>query len=172
MKRASALTSLFVVFAVPYFWAQMRETSALTWNRLGTDKAQAAKALSESGSLVQSDAKTEFFIVPKKSGGEAQSSASWDFGSKELKAHESLSVDVQVGEYLGKPVYLAMRVPFERGQAEIDDATEVLFKAFSENGQLYDKFKLQKCADGRKCVKSCKDEKGRFYCCRYECVRK
>lgn len=79
-------------------------------------------------------------------------------------------MQIQVGEYEGKPVFLPVRVPLGKGKEDVDDAIEKIAKAVSEGSQVSTEFKFQNCTGKKKCVKSCKDERGKLYCCRYECV--
>lgn len=171
MRRVFMLTFLSFVLATSFFCAQVQETGA-AWKSLGKDKVQAARALKESGSILESDAKTEFFIVPTKPEGNPKPFKRWDFGGKDLSTQDTWSVDFQVGVYDGKPVFLPLRVPRDKGQEGIDNARQVLSSAFDENVQLYEKFKFRNCPDGRKCVKSCVDDKDNYYCCKYECIAK
>ncbi len=170
MKNAFMLLALLL--AVSSLRPQVRTGSAKSWEALGKTKAEATKALVESGSVVESETKNEFLLVPKKPEGSTEKVRTWSFGSKELGPQEALMVQIQVGEYLGKPVFLPLRVAQERGQAEVDDAIKVLAAAMEENSRLFDQFRFQKCSDGRKCVKTCKDDRRRIYCCKYECVKK
>jgi len=150
-------------------------------NLLGTDKDEASKTLAESGGLIELDTKDAYFFVPKKPGNSTQDIPiwtlgrsevpTWSFGKNELGVQQSLVVEIQVGEYKGKPVFLPLRVPEAKGQAAIDDSVKVLTDAFGQNGEALDGFVFQRCSDGKQCVKSCKDSNGKDYCCRYECVK-
>src|SRR5216684_3868755 len=97
----SAFMLLVAMLAVSSLRPQVRTGSAKSWVVLGNDKAQATKALIESGSLVESETKNEFFFVPKKPEGSTQTLRAWSFGSKELRPQEGFMVQIQIGEYLG-----------------------------------------------------------------------
>jgi len=148
----------------------VRTDSAKSSDLLGNEKPQLAKALVGSGGLIESDTKTEFLFVPKKWNAGSQTSATWTFGNKKLAPQESHLVEIQVGEYQGKPVFLPLRFPREAGQEEINDSIKLLTETIDENPRILGQFKTQGCAHGRKCVKTCKDEKGKSFCCRYVCA--
>jgi hypothetical protein len=162
---------LVAAFAVSPLRSQMRSGSEKSPAVLGNDGALARKTLTETGRLDESDSKTEFLLVPKKREGSTQTLEAWSFGTREIGPQEGVTVLIQIGEYEGRPVFLLVRVPQERGQTGVDDAVKAITPMIDKDSQVFDRFKIQKCSDGKKCVKSCND-KGKPYCCRYECIKK
>jgi hypothetical protein len=165
----SFLVFLFILLVPPFLSTQVRTDSARFSDLLGKDKPQLRKALVVSGSLVESDTKTEYLFVPKKGDASPQASATWTFGDKKLAFQQSHLVDVQIGEFEGKPVFLPLRFALDFGPDEINDSIKLLSEAIDESPRILGQFRLQTCAHGKKCVKICKDEKGRSFCCRYVC---
>jgi hypothetical protein len=161
---------LCMLFVPSLLSTQVRTDSAKSADTLGNDKQHLTKALVGSVTLIESDTKTEFLFVPKKRDASLQTSATWTFGNKPLKPQESHSVEIQVGEYLGKPVFLPLRLPREVGDEGMEDAIRLLTEAIGENSTILGQFKAQGCIHGKKSVKTCKDENGKSFCCRYICA--
>jgi hypothetical protein len=165
----SFLVFLFILLVPPFLSTQVRTDSARFSDLLGKDKPQLRKALVGSGSLVESDTKTEYLFVPKKGDASPQASATWTFGDKKLAPQESYLVEVQIGEYEGKRVFLPLRFALNFGPDEINDSVKLLTEAIDESPRILSQFKAQACTHGKKCIKMCKDEKGRSFCCKYVC---
>lgn len=164
------LILLCMLLAPASLSTQVRTNSAKSSDLLGDEKPQLTKALVGSGSLVEADTKTEFLLVPKRRDSSSQASATWTFGNKELAPEDSHLVEIQVGEYQEKPVFLPLRVSREASQDGVNDSIKLLSEAIDESPQILGQFKAQPCNHGRKCVKTCKDEKGKPFCCRYVCA--
>jgi len=168
MKRTSMILALLL--AAPSGGSQQPAQLTKSTTVLGDNKEQASEAL-KTGVLTFSEAKQEYSLVPRKpSSGGAQASVAWSLGKRALRPDESLNVDVQVGEYKGKPVFLPLAVPKDKSEQGMEDSLKLLANATSENNRLPGQPEAQSCSGAKVCVKWCKDDKGNKYCCKYECV--
>ena len=161
---------LLVLFLVPTLHGQQWPMDAAQHGTvLGNNKAEATAAM-KSGKLVLSSTESEYVLAPGK---EAMSAARnqfiWSFGDKALRSDESVKVKIQIGEYAGKRVFLPLAVPKAGGQAAVDDALKVVDEAISETAALAAHPGVKPCRGKARCVKWCKDEKGKQFCCSYEC---
>jgi hypothetical protein len=127
------------------------------------------KAL-ESGKLVLTEKKEGYLLVPSKAEGGIKSEEAWSYGNQALLPRESLRVEIQVGLYEGKRVVLPVAVGKEQGQAGIDALVHLLDETISRGETLPGQRGVQACVGKKRCVKWCKDQKGKDYCCKYECV--
>jgi hypothetical protein len=165
-----SLLFLMLAFCTPAYSPQFPTAGEKSEGVLGSDTAEVKAAL-HSGSLVKSRADNEYFWTPNRHPEGAASTAFWSFGDKVLTSQESLKIKIQIGESSGLGVFLTLAVPKSGGQASIDKAIKLLTDATNDNvgvTMAYTSFKP--CRGKARCVKTCKDDKGKEYCCEFRCV--
>jgi hypothetical protein len=166
MKNGVYAAAVLVCFA-GLFFAQQQLPAIKSSDSLGQSEAEIQKSFG-SGRLVLSERGKEYMLVPKPAIGDAKEHPSaWSYGYKSLTSGESVKVEVQVGVLDDKPVYTTVLVPKQQAGVANQDIT----KSF-EGSQWFlpNEFHVQKCADGRQCVKICKENE-KPYCCRWQCVK-
>ncbi len=167
MKRIWMVLAMLLAAPPQSFHQQpdVRKSTAM----LGDNKEQASEAL-KTGTLILSPTKTEYFLAPTKPLWGTQTGLTWSFGNRAPRPEETLSVDVQVGEYKGSPVFLRLAVPKDGGEQVVKDSVKLLSDATGESKKLPGQPEVQSCSGKKVCVKMCPDGKGNKYCCKYECV--
>jgi hypothetical protein len=159
-----------MLLAVPSLGNQWPTKYTDSQGLLGADKKDAIKAI-DAGIILESKTTGEYVLVPGKPNALSvgETFPTWNFGYKRLSLHNSVTVEIQVGEHNGKPVFFPLRVERDGVQSDVDKSLKRLTEAMGESLQKFDLGSVQVCAKHKKCVKYCTDDHGKRFCCRYEC---
>jgi hypothetical protein len=134
-------------------------------------KSQEVKKELESGRLLGSSQKNEFYLVPYdfETSSTSQGGSIWTFASASSKAGPQLRVDYQIGEVEGKPIFVPVLIPKDDASAANRELLQV-FGSLKEDPKSKN-YDMWKCVGQSVCTKVCKGDKGKDYCCRYECTK-